>query len=147
MKGPTARQTEAWVALQRHGGRATFGAAAKAGAELGMTPGAFASAVIGYERHMDPEPKPKRLTSRETVVAIPERLDAMERHLASLLAAQAAMGVQIAGLADEIRRWTSRQPIYVEMRPRHDRVVDGGGGGRREAKRLRAIAGGGDDGA
>lgn len=141
MKGPTARQSECWDALQRHGGKATYGAAAKAARELGMTAGAFASAVIGYERNVGLAelPEPSRVTARQRLDAIPNRLDEIEERLASLLASQAAMSVQLADLAAEIRAWTTRQPIYVEMRPRHQRAADGGEGGNREGKRLRAI--------
>jgi len=68
-----------------------------------------------------------------------DRLAELERHMQSLIAAEAALSVQIAGLATEIREWTSRQPIYVELRPRHQRLADGGEGGLRERKRLRSV--------
>lgn len=141
MNGPTARQTEAWEALQRHGGRATHGAASAAARELRLTAGAFASAVIGYERHNAAGDQPRR-TARQTLASVPERLDAIEARLDQMAAAEAARDVLLANLADEIRRWTGRQPILIEARPSHRRKADGGQSVRAELREIRKAVGG-----
>lgn len=120
-------------AVERTG---TISAAAR---ELGI--GAV-SAGVTYRRGMDKlglsaSIDPPRLSYREQVDAFGPRLDAIEKHLESLLAAQAADSVILLDLVKEIRAWTSRQPILVDMRPRHQRVTDGGQGGQVEAKQLR----------
>jgi hypothetical protein len=84
----------------------------------------------------------KRPSRAAVIASMPGRLAAVEERLEDLFAAQAAVGAQIDELSADIRAWTSRQPVYVEMRPAHHRVADGGSGGRRETRQLRKVANG-----
>lgn len=83
--------------------------------------------------------QPRRLSRADVVAALPTRVDAVEERLAGVEVAIAALSALAAELRADIQAWTQRQPIYVEMRPRHERVADGGEGGQRERKRLRAV--------
>jgi hypothetical protein len=97
----------------------------------------------GVKQHRRGGAHARKGPSRSAVIAsMPGRLEAVEERLEDLLAADAETGRLIAELAAEIRAWTSRQPIYVEMRPRHQRAADGGEGGNRETRRLRKVVNG-----
>jgi hypothetical protein len=78
---------------------------------------------------------PQHAPTREEWIA---RLDAIEAAAAAHAEALDSMRQEFAALCTLITTWTNRQPIYVEMRPRHTRVADGGEGGQREAKAIRA---------
>jgi hypothetical protein len=97
----------------------------------------------GVKQHRRGGAHARKGPSRSAVIAsMPERLEAVEQRLEDLVGAQAAIGARIDDLTSEIRAWTSRQPVYVEMRPAHHRVADGGAGGRRETRQLRKVANG-----
>lgn len=122
--GVTPRQRAVIEAVER------TGTIAEAARELGIS---TVSAGVTYRRGMD------KLgvavvppTYREQVETFGPRLEAIEKHLDTLIAAQAALSVTLLDLATEIRAWTARQPLMVEMRPRHQRVADGGPGGLHE---------------
>lgn len=145
MNGPTTVQQDAWDAFQRHGGDGVPGAATAARIELGKTPGAFASALTGYriKAGLIPHEKALRpLRASQVVNLLPERLTDIETRLAGLEAAIAALAVLASDLRVDIHQWTTRQPLFVEMRPRHQREVDGGLGGVKERRALRKVAGG-----
>lgn len=144
----TARMEKAWDAYQRHGGDGTPGSQSKAARELGISQGGLKSAIDAYRRNTGlPAAAPKivyghkRLTPSEQVAQLVERQEAVERHLESLLASQAALSVQVAELLAAVRPMLARQPLILEVRPTHRRKADGGDGGRREGRRaLRDVA-------
>ena len=128
----TDRQKVVVECVERHGGNLT--AAAR---ELAVTNVSIGDTYRRALARIAQGEKPAMLSQREVLVMIPERLEAIERRLEGLLASDAAVSVSLIDLAREIRAWTTRQPIYVELRPRHDRKIDGGQGGTREARTLK----------
>jgi hypothetical protein len=85
------------------------------------------------------------LRPSEASAMLVERMAALERHQASALSSLAAIDVRLAQLSSAIEGFMARQPIVLEVRPRHDRQADGGPGGREETRRsqrqLRKVAG------
>lgn len=145
MREVTARQREIYLLVEECGSQN------EAARRLGITQGAVLSALRAYRRNsgMD-EPLPRmvpvqrhRLTQRAQLDAVAPELARLADQGAALPAVLEAILGRLDALEAEIHAWTARQPIYVEMRPRHQRVVDGGDGGQREAKRLRAVDGAG----
>ena len=132
----TVRQRVVYATVLARDGNITA-AAADLGVSSVSAGDTYRRAVVRLDPSYAPPPRP--LTPRKVTAMLPDRLAAIEAHLASLLASQAAMSVQLTDLAAEILAWTSRQPIYVEVRPRHDRKVDGGLGGVRETRELRRV--------
>ena len=76
---------------------------------------------------------------------LPDRIAALEVLVADSILAGEAMRLQIAELTTAVEGFMARQPIVLEVRPRHDRQADGGIGGREETRRsqrqLRKVAG------
>lgn len=134
----TARQRAVVDAVERTG---SIESAARELGVTGQSVGAtYRRAMARSGDYTRPERAPRPPTAREVTALLPDRMAAIETHLESLLADQAATAVLLSNLASEIRAWTSRQPVYVEVRPRHDRKADGGLGGVREARQLRKVA-------
>lgn len=141
----TPLQEARWAAYQVEGGDGSPGAQSRTARTLGITQGALASSLEGYRRitgiggevaRIKRQPRPT-----EMLRDLPARLEALETQVANAVAGVSALAELQHDLARSIHEWTDRQPIYVEMRPRHQRVVDGGEGGLREARRLRKVAG------
>ncbi len=142
---PTTRQREAYEAMQR------LGSQSLAARELGTVQGNLRNAVLGYCRNTGAPLPPgvtagpgvlTRRTAHDLVDEMPDRLTAIEERIAELVSDNAVLVDKLAELSRAIHGWTSRQPIYVELRPRHQRTADGGPGGLVEAKRLRAVGDG-----
>lgn len=131
---PTARQQEVHDALV-----AAAGNMSEAGRRLGITGTSVKAIEVAYHRHLTGEAPPRKVrqpTKTELLQAIPIRLEAIEKRLDGILASEAALSVQIIDLARDIRAWTARQPLILEVRPRHQRQADGGAGGTREARAI-----------
>lgn len=141
--GPTPLQQARWDAYEAAGGDGSIGAQSRAARALGISAGALASSVAGYRTRTSTEghvAKPHRVPRpTELMREIPVRLEAIEKRMESLLADQAASAVLLSKLAHEIRAWTNRQPVLLEVRPRHQRQADGGEGGNREGKSVRLV--------
>lgn len=135
MRQPTARQLAIEAAVDRHGGRSVSGAQSKAARELGISQGAIHSALRGLDQHRSGAHatirRPK--LAREIVDSLPGRLDAIDAVQAEILAGMARLERKIDG-------FVGRQPILLEVRPRHDRKVDGGIGGVQEVRRTTRAA-------
>jgi hypothetical protein len=78
----------------------------------------------------------RALTQIEVTRMLPDRLDAIDRHQASMLAALAAINVRMAEQTRAIDRFLDRQPIVLEVRPGNRRLADGGENGRVEVRRT-----------
>lgn len=143
MTGPTSLQTARWEAYVAEGGDGSIAAQSRAARALGISQGALASSIDGYRKRTSNAghvAKPDHiLRPTELMREIPGRLDAIEKRMESLLADQAAAAVLLSNLAHEIRVWTNRQPVLLEVRPRHQREADGGVGGNRERGSVRQV--------
>lgn len=143
---PTARQMQVHEAVVRHRGNYE-----QAGRELGITGQAVGFSERRYleatgEERLIARRAPHRPSRIEILGALPDRMTALEARLADQLLAGEAMRLQIAELTTAIEGFMARQPLILEVRPRHERQADGGRGGREElratGRALRKVVGG-----
>lgn len=131
---PTALQRAAYEAVVR------LGSQSAASKELGRHQGTVRGAVLAYCQ-ITGDPLPEGVSAggrKKTAAAVmhetPERLDRIEGLLADQILAGEAMRMQIADLTAAIEGFMARQPLILEVRPRHERQADGGRGGREELR-------------
>lgn len=88
---------------------------------------------------------PRPLSKAQVVAMLPDRITALEALVADQVLAGEAMRLQIAELTVAIEGFMARQPLILEVRPRHERQADGGRGGREElrltGRALRKVVG------